>query len=157
TLSFSGIVTRSTGPVLFAQGASAAELVAQGWPRAYSGAPVALPHSDVLHFIRETPADVLLELTPLNPQSGQPAIDYICAALEAGRHVVTANKGPIAYAYHRLLTLAKGQGVALRFESTVLDGMPLFGMVEAGLPATAISGFRGLLNSTTNFVLDRMA
>ena len=156
-LSFTGIVTRSGGHAHFPEGVSAAQLVERAWPSGRVGAPAQLPLSETLAFIRQCPADVVLELTPLNPQSGQPAIDHIRAALEAGRHVVTANKGPIAYAYRELRALAEEHGVALRFESTVLDGTPLFGLVEGALPATAITGFRGLLNSTSNYVLGRMA
>jgi homoserine dehydrogenase len=157
TLSFTGIVTRSTGPVLFDEDVSAAQLVERAWPNGKVGAPVPPLLSDVLALIRQSPADVVLELTPLNPHSGQPAIDHIRAALAAGKHVVTANKGPIAYAYRDLRALAREHGVALRFESTVMDGTPLFGMAEACLPATTIHGFRGLLNSTSNYVLGRMA
>ena len=50
----------------------------------------------------------LVELTTLDPRSGQPAIEHIRVALEGGRHVVTANKGPIAYAYRELRALALG-------------------------------------------------
>ncbi|MGH2515304.1 MAG: homoserine dehydrogenase, partial [Ktedonobacterales bacterium] len=69
----------------------------------------------------------------------------------------TANKGPIAHAYRELRALAGEHGVMLRFESTMMDGTPIFSMVEASLPATVITGFRGLLNSTSNFVLSLMA
>jgi homoserine dehydrogenase len=78
-------------------------------------------------------------------------------ALAAGKSVVTANKGPIAHGYRELRALAEIRGVLLRFESTVMDGTPIFNMAEAALPATTISGFRGLLNSTSNYVLSRMA
>src|SRR5262249_22893099 len=121
------------------------------------GAPLPLLQSDVLRLIRETPADVVLELTPLNPQSGQPAIDYIRAALESGKHVVTANKGPIAYAYRELRALAGERRLALRFEPAAMEATPLFGRAEATLPASHITSFRGLLNSTSNYVLGRMA
>lgn len=112
---------------------------------------------DALAFVRECPADVVLELTALNPLTGQPATDHIRAALTAGKHVVTANKGPIAHAYRELRALAGEHGVSLRFESTVMDGTPIFSMVKASLPATVITGFRGLLNSTSNYVLSLMA
>jgi len=157
TLSFTDIVTRSTGPVFFDEDVSAARLAETAWPADKVGAPVPLMLSDVLALIRQSPADVVLELTPLNPHSGQPATDHIRAALVAGKHVVTANKGPIAYAYRELRALAREHGVALRFESIVMDGTPLFGMAEACLPATTIHSFRGLLNSTSNYVLGRMA
>ncbi|HEU5349472.1 MAG TPA: hypothetical protein VFU63_12750, partial [Ktedonobacterales bacterium] len=52
---------------------------------------------------------------------------------------------------------ADRQRVTLRFESTVMDGTPIFNMAAASLPATTIAGFRGLLNSTSNYVLSRMA
>ncbi|HEX5440432.1 MAG TPA: hypothetical protein VFW76_06080, partial [Ktedonobacterales bacterium] len=87
----------------------------------------------------------------------QPALEHVRRALAARKSVVTANKGPIAHAYRDLRTLAAERGVALRFESTVMDGTPIFNMAAASLPATTIAGFRGLLNSTSNYVLSRMA
>ena len=64
---------------------------------------------------------MVLELTTLDPRSGEPAIAHIRAALEAGRHVVTAKKGPIAYAYRDLLGLA-----AERFGPPASAQDPLF-------------------------------
>src|SRR5262245_43550896 len=87
TLGFTGIFTRSTGQALFPEGVSATQLREWAWPSGRVGTSVPLPQSEVLDFIRRCPADVVLELTPLNPHSGQPAIDYIRTALEAGRHV----------------------------------------------------------------------
>lgn len=159
TLTFTGIYTRSAGGVVWPDGRSAREVAAMAWPPSEhgGGGAAARTAGEALDFIRDVPADVVLELTTLHPQSGQPAIEHIRAALTMGKHVVTANKGPIAYAYRELRALASEHGVALRFESTVMDGTPIFRMAEAALPATTISGFRGLLNSTSNYVLDRMA
>ena len=53
-------------------------------------------------FIEHVPADVLVEITTLDPRSGQPAIDHVRQALGRGMHVVTANKGPVAFALRRL-------------------------------------------------------
>ncbi|HEY7022215.1 MAG TPA: hypothetical protein VH349_13940, partial [Ktedonobacterales bacterium] len=108
-------------------------------------------------FARECPADVLVELTALNPLTGQPATDHIRAALESGKSAVTANKGPIAHAYRELRDLAATKSQRLRFESTVMDGTPIFGLVEACLPVTRIASLRGPLNSTSNYILSRMA
>lgn len=157
TFSFTGIYTRSAGSMIAPEGMSAHEVAAKGWQPSDPALAGSRSLNDALDFIRDVPADVVLELTTLNPQSGQPAIEHIRAALTSGKHVVTANKGPIAYAYRELRALAREHGVALRFESTVMDGTPIFRMAEAALPATTISGFRGLLNSTSNYVLDRMA
>jgi homoserine dehydrogenase len=156
---YTGIYTRSTGFVGMSEGASPAQVVAMGWPprTAPDSNRRQSPRDEVVFSIRECPADVVIELTPLDPYSGQPALDHIRTALAAGRSVVTANKGPIAYAYRELRALAAAKGVALRFESTVMDGTPLFGMVESCLPATEVLGCRGALNSTSNYVLSRMA
>jgi homoserine dehydrogenase len=117
---------------------------------------VGTPITNTLDFIRRRPATVLLEITPLDPFRGQPAIDHITSALEQGVHVVTANKGPVAIAYKKLQRLADANQCCFRFEGTVLDGAPVFNLVASALPGSRIQGFYGILNSTTNFVLTEM-
>lgn len=116
---------------------------------------VPLP-DDSLLFLHACPADVLVELTPINLTDGEPAIAHVRTALEKGMHVVSANKGPLAFAYRELRELASALGQAFLFESTVMDGAPVFGVARAGLPAAQVLGFRGVLNSTTNFILSQM-
>ena len=98
-------------------------------------------------------ATLLIELTTLNPQSGQPALSYIRDALQAGMDVITANKGPIAYAQAELQSLAQQYNVQLRFESTVMDGLPIFNLAQFTLQAAGIRSFRALLNATSSLVL----
>jgi len=98
-------------------------------------------------------ASLLIELTTLNPQSGQPALDHIRGALRAGMDVVTANKGPIAHAQAELQALAEQHGVQLRYESTVMDGLPIFNLAQFALQAAGIQAFRALLNTTSSLVL----
>lgn len=107
-------------------------------------------------FVQNVQADVLLECITLSPTTGQPAIDYITTALQRRLHVITVNKSAPAFAYHRLTELARQQNKAFLFEGTVLDGTPVFSFVRETLPATTILGFRGILNSTTNFILTAM-
>jgi len=107
-------------------------------------------------FILNCGADVIFEATPVNYESGQPAVDYIRTALESGMHVFTANKGPVVHAYQSLTALAELKNVKFYFESTVMDGAPIFGLFRETLPASQIQGFRGVLNSTTNVILTRM-
>jgi homoserine dehydrogenase len=114
------------------------------------------PLRDAFDFITECGADVLFETTLLNAQDGQPAIDHVRTALRAGMHVITANKGPVAFAYHELRGLAQGQGRAFLFESTVMDGAPIFSLARDALLGANVLGFRGILNSTTNFILTQM-
>jgi homoserine dehydrogenase len=108
-------------------------------------------------IIQKCDADLMIELTTLNIESGMPAIEHIKAAIDCGMDVITANKGPIAFAYHELRDMARSRGVHLRFEGTVMDGTPIFNLVEKTLPGCEILGMEGILNSTSNFVLDRMS
>ena len=98
---------------------------------------------------------LLFEATSLNVETGQPAIDHIRAALEHGAHAITANKGPIVHAYRDLRDLAAKQGKRFLFESTVMDGVPIFSLFDQ-LPAIHLQGFHGVLNSTTNVILNEM-
>jgi homoserine dehydrogenase len=70
--------------------------------------------------------------------------------------VITANKGPVAFAYRALRDEADAAGVSFRFEGAVMDGLPIFNLVRETLPAVTIRGFRGVVNSTTNFILSAM-
>ena len=109
-----------------------------------------------LKLIRECGADALVEMSPINRETGRPALDYLELALTLGRHAITANKGPVVHGYRRLNALAKNQGKAFLFESTVMDGFPLLNLYRECLPATRVTGFRGVLNSTTNLILTLM-
>ncbi len=115
-----------------------------------------LTASDIHPWLKAINAHVLFENSSMNPQTGQPAIDYIKAALELGAHVVTANKGPVVHAYHELRDLAKAKGKHFLFEATVMGGAPIFSLFREALPAANLKRFRGLLNSTTNLIITEM-
>lgn len=101
--------------------------------------------------------DVLVEISPLSiGDCGEPALSHIRAALGRGRDVVTANKGPIAFGYGELKTLAAVHGGRLLFESTVMDGAPVFNLAALCMKGNEITAFSGILNSTTNYILTRM-
>lgn len=104
----------------------------------------------------ECPLKVLIESTTLDIEAGQPAIDHVRAALQAGCHAVTANKGPAAFAYEELSALAADRGRSFLFEGAVMDGVPIFNLVRETLPAVEITGFRGVINSTTNHILSAL-
>jgi len=111
------------------------------------------PAHNVREWLERAKADVLFEASSLNPHTGQPAIDHLAAALEHGAHAITANKGPLVHAFRELTALAKEKGRQFLYESTVMDGIPIFSLFPLGLPAADIRGFSGVLNSTTNVVL----
>ena len=106
-------------------------------------------------WLKAAQADVLFEATSLNVQDGQPAVEHIRAALEHGAHAITANKGPIVHAYRELRDLAAAKGKRFLFESTVMDGVPIFSFFDQ-MPAIHLQGFHGILNSTTNVILSEM-
>jgi homoserine dehydrogenase len=112
--------------------------------------------SSTSEFIALCPGDIMLENTPVNHETGQPAIEHLRQGLEKGMHVITANKGPVVHGYDQLTLLAKEKGRHFRFESAVMDGAPIFSLHRACLPASHLVGFRGILNSCTNLLLTRM-
>ena len=109
----------------------------------------------VEEWLKVAAADVLFEATSLNVETGQPAVDHIRAALEHGAHAITANKGPIVRAYRELRDLAAAHSKRFLFESTVMDGVPIFSLFDQ-LPAIDLQGFHGILNSTTNVILSEI-
>ncbi len=107
-------------------------------------------------WLKAARADVVFENTSMNPETGQPAIDYLKTALEHGAHVVTANKGPVVHGYRELRDLAASKGRRFLFEATVMGGAPIFSLFREALPGARLLRFRGLLNSTTNLILTEM-
>ena len=144
-----GVATRRMGWIANPEGLDAAALL-RGETPAPSGP------DNVRGWLRAAQANVLFEITSLNRETGQPAIDHLKAALEAGAHAITANKGPVVHGYKELTELAKNVGRKFLFESTVMDGVPIFCLFRDTLPTVKVLGFRAILNSTTNFVLQQM-
>jgi homoserine dehydrogenase len=109
----------------------------------------------LIERLKDSPAPlrVVVETTTLNIQEGRPALDHVEAALRSGLHVVTANKGPVAFAYERLRDMAAAAGVSFLFEGAVMDGVPIFNLVRETMPGVRVAGFRGVINTTTNHIL----
>jgi homoserine dehydrogenase len=107
-------------------------------------------------WLKAAQAQVLFENISMNPHTGQPAIDFIRAALNAGVHVVTANKGPVVHAWRELNELAAANGLRFLHEAAVMGGAPIFSLFREALPAAKLLRFRGILNSTTNLMLTEM-
>jgi len=111
--------------------------------------------TDNLQLIRASGADVMFENTPVSYKDGQPAISYIETALKNGMHAFTANKGSVVHGYRSLTALAAKHGLKFYFESTVMDGTPIFSAFRQ-MPVVGLRAIRGVLNSTTNLILSRM-
>jgi len=110
-------------------------------------------------------ADVLVELTVMGDLSGvaagatsytPAATGHVLEAFRLGMDVVTANKGPIAWSWPEVSAVAEAEGRRIRFESTVMDGLPVFSLLEYTLPDCTLLGFDAVFNATTNFLIDAM-
>ncbi len=151
-----GILTQKHGMSIDPEGLPIRKIL-NSWKRGFNlgkfhNGPECASHTD---FIRQCGADILAEMSILD-LSGEPAATYIKEALGAGLHVITTNKGPVSTRFRRLTALARRRGVRFLYEGTVMDGAPVFNLVRQNLPATRIHSLRGILNSTTNYILTQM-
>lgn len=156
TYSVTGIATGRHGFAVNPDGID----VGQALEKVESGKSVAslstFQVEDSLSVIQHSSASVMFENSPVNYESGQPAIDHVRAALNANMHAITANKGTVVHAYQELKTLAESKGKKFRFESTVLGGSPVFSTFREAMPLAELISFKGIINATTNLILSRM-
>lgn len=144
-----GLATRRMGWLFEKEGFDVRQLSSQD--------PVAATNASGLEdWLAHSAPDVVFETTSLNPQTGQPAIDYLRASLNAGAHAITANKAPLVYAYDELSSLALSNKRKFYFESTALDSAPVFSLFRETLPAAKVRGFHGVFNSTTSVIIETM-
>lgn len=156
-----GVVTGSHGALVAPEGGpglSPADVLAAWAPGGFSREHPAFARVDAAEAVSRLGYDALVEATPLTVAArGEPARSWIRTALERGRPAVTCNKGPVAWGYRELAATARERGVAFRFESTVMDGVPLFHLARCGLRGASVLAVEGILNSTTNVVLEEAA
>ncbi len=118
--------------------------------------PAAQRGWNALETIRKSEADVVIELSYTDLETGQPALDHIRTALESGKHVVTTNKGPVALAYPQLMALAAQKGLQIGVEGTVMSGTPALSMGRELLTGAGVQRIQGIVNGTTNYILTQM-
>lgn len=112
---------------------------------------------DSMKTVNGSNADVIVEVSPTNIENGEPGIAHIRAALAQKKHVITTNKGPVALFYRELAALARKNGVAFRFEGTVLSGTPAINLAQGALAGADVIDIKGIMNGTTNYMLTKMA
>lgn len=118
--------------------------------------PMGKKGMDSLQTIKGTNADVIIEVTYTDVKTGEPALTHIKTALEHKKHVISTNKGPVVKEVQNLIKLAKKNKVHYGFEGVVLAGTPSINLAQYTLAGNIISGFKGILNGTTNYILTRM-
>ena len=111
---------------------------------------------DPMELIQTVEYDIMVELTPMEHTMSEASYGYIKTALKRGKHAMTANKATVAWAYKELKELAIKNKAMFMYEATVMDGMPLFNMKRNALDMCDILEIKGILNRTTNYILEEM-
>ncbi len=162
-----GVATRRMGwraaaegldvEALWREGASAGSSTQIATPSSTPGssASSATPPASVRGWLAAAECEVLFETTSLEPFAGQPAREHVRAALDYGAHVITANKGAIIHGSQELIALAVERDRRFLYEATVAE-MPVFSLFRECLPAARLLAFSGILNSTSNIMLEEM-
>lgn len=122
----------------------------------FAGHPSLKAEWQGLDLVRSAQADVLIETTPTEVRTGEPAMSHIREALARGIHVVSANKGPFIRAYRELTGLAREKNAALKISAAAAAALPTIDVAETCLAGAEILEVEGVLNGTTNFILTRM-
>ena len=111
---------------------------------------------NIEEWLKHTKPHAVFETTSLNHETGEPAVSYVRAILEADAHAITANKGVVVYGYEELSALAASRGKKFYFESTVADSAPIFSLFRETLPAAKIRAFSGVFRSTCSVIIETM-
>ena len=118
--------------------------------------PSGIKGMDSIETIKKTNSNTIVEVTFTDVKTGEPALTHIKTALNAKKNVVSTNKGPVVKEALDLLNLAEKNGVFYGFEGVVLAGTPVINLAKYTLAGNKITGFKGILNGTTNYILTRM-
>ena len=108
--------------------------------------------ADPMEIVRDPEIDIVVELI-----GGEGvAKDVVLAAIENGKHVVTANKALLAVHGNEVFTKAQAKGVMVAFEAAVAGGIPIIKALRESLAGNRIEWVAGIINGTTNFILSEM-
>ena len=107
-------------------------------------------------FILASGADVLIEAGPSDFRTGGPGLAYIRPALSAGCDAIVISKGALVYDGPRLRNLARRTGARLKISGATADALPTMDLLEYSLRGCAVLRIEGILNATTNYLLDAM-
>jgi len=121
-----------------------------------AGAAGAISVQSPLELATHPGYDVLVEATLANSEGAEPGLSCIKAALESGRCVVLANKGPLVKDFANLHCAADA-GRRMAYSATVCGGLPVLNVLSRDMPGADISRIEGVFNSTTNYILAQMA
>ncbi len=148
---------RSKGSVLDEQGIDMEKLLKTyeetGTVESY---PTGKKGLDSIQTIKESGADVIVETTNTNLETGMPGLSHVKEALSLGKHVITSNKGPPALAYNELKEIGDKNNAKFMIEATVMAGTPAVNTGKKSIAGNKVHGFKGIINGTTNYILTKM-
>ncbi len=107
-------------------------------------------------FIEESGADILIEAGPSDFRTGGPGLVYLRSSLSAGRDTIVISKGALVHSGRELRALAKGSGAMLKLSGAAAAALPTIDLVEYSLKGCEVLEVEGILNATTNYLLDAM-
>jgi len=108
--------------------------------------------ADAFEVVRDPEVDIVIELIG----GTTVAKVLVLAAIESGKHVVTANKALLATHGNEIFEAAQKKGVMVAFEGAVAGGIPIIKALREGLTANRIEWIAGIINGTSNFILSEM-
>lgn len=107
-------------------------------------------------IVNQVEANLLIEGSPVNLETGNPGLQVIRDALTKGWSVVSANKAPLVLAFDELHQLASRYGGQLLYSATVCGGLPVINILKRDLRATELVRLQGIFNATSNFILQEL-
>ncbi len=113
-------------------------------------------YKDIKEALESVDFEILIEVTSTDIETGGAGLKNIKYALENGKDVVTANKGPLALKFKELTDLADKHDRYLLFEGTVGGAMPIINLNKYDLAGQKIKSIRGIFNGTCNYILTKM-
>ncbi|MHA1933387.1 MAG: homoserine dehydrogenase [Promethearchaeota archaeon] len=106
-------------------------------------------------LIPKLDANICIETTPTNSETGEPGLSHIIEALDNHMDVISSNKGPFYLEYEKIKNLAEKNKCFVKYEATVASCVPSLGIKEQ-LIGNEILSIKAILNGTNNFILSRM-
>jgi len=119
-------------------------------------APGAVTGLDSIETIQQADAEVMVEVTYTDIKTGEPATSHMQEALKKGMSIATTNKGPITLHFKELCDMAEQNNAILKYEGVVMSGTPIFDLLDYCLAVNDVKEIKGILNGTTNFMLEKM-
>ncbi len=115
-----------------------------------------IPNAQTESITEHVDANLVIDGSPVNLETGNPGLEVVRNSLKKGWSVVLANKAPLVLAYDELHNLAKVNDCQLAYSATVCGGLPVINVLQRDFKLTEMDGFRGILNATTNFILQEL-